>query len=84
MNEYAFLIDEYVSIITYKSGNGDDVTIEHRGFNSVKEATSWMLEKVGYLVLHWGEINENGLKITAEVFSDSFGFSDTYDIRCGC
>lgn len=80
----------FMSIVTYKSSNGDNVRIEHKGFGSVKDATSWMLEKVGYIVLHWGEIDENGLEINAEVCDeggfDSFDFpffSDCYNIRCG-
>lgn len=85
-------MNAFTSRISYRCNNHDVVTIEHAGFSSVKDATSWMLEKVGYLVLHWGEIDENGLEIHAEVLGTHHNgsecefpfFSDVYEFRCGC
>lgn len=84
------MMNTFKSIITYKSNNGDVIKIEHDGFNNVKDATRWMWEKVGYFVLHWGEINENGMIVYADVCTDMAScnsefccFCDSYEIRCG-
>lgn len=82
------MTDKYMSIVTYRTSDGEEVNIKRNGFGSVKDATSWMLGKIGYLVLRWGQIDENGLLIYAEVCDEgglnSIGFTDYYEVNCGC
>lgn len=77
----------YKGLVSYKIEN-EKYTHEHGGFDSVTDATNWVANRLTYFMLHWGEIDENGLIVYAEVCDEgeenSIGFTDMYELRCGC
>lgn len=75
----------YDARIFYPDTDNKDCTINREGFASVKEATAWLAQKLSWIMMHWAEINPNGVTVTAEVFNDEEGiwFSDLYELKCG-
>ena len=77
----------YKGYVSYEIEN-EKHTHERGGFETVADATNWVANGLTYFMLHWGEIDENGLVIWAEVCDEgeenSIRFSDGYELRCGC
>lgn len=73
---------KYKCIITYKA-NGGRLVHERDGFDNVADATKWIAERITYLMLHWADIDENGIIVWGEV-TDGKSFSDGYELHCGC
>lgn len=72
----------YKARIFYVYPKGELNNITKEGFSTVEDATEWLSKKIGYFMLHWAEIDPNGLSIVAEVY-DGITFSDLYTLKCG-
>lgn len=73
---------KYKGIVTYKADGGRCV-YERDGFDNVVDATKWIADRFTYLMLHWADIDENGIIVWGEV-TDGKSFSDGYELHCGC
>lgn len=74
----------YKGCVSYKNSCGHKYTCECSGFETVEDATMWVGEQFAHLMLNWGEIDEEGIVVNAEVCDENGGFSDLYTLRCGC
>lgn len=76
-------METYNARIAYVDTNDHVCSFNSEGFYTVKDATEYIVEKIGWFMLNWAEVNPNGLIVSAEVFNDDDTFSDLYELRCG-
>lgn len=76
-------MDTYNVRISYMDTDDNLCYFMNEGFNAVKDATEWVSDKLGRIMMHWGEVNPNGLIVNAEIFNDEGSFSDLYELKCG-
>ena len=76
-------MDTYIARVMYPLQNGTMGSIRQSGFTTIASATEWVSEKLTWFMMNWGELNPDGMTITAEVYNQSEGFSDMYELKCG-
>lgn len=76
---------KYKGIVTYQANDGRCV-YECNGFDKVADATKWIADRFAYLMLHWADIDENGIIVWGEVtnVTNGISYSDGYELHCGC
>ena len=76
---------KYKCIVTYEA-DGGRLVFERDGFDNVADATKWISDRFTYLMLHWADIDENGIIVWGEVTDGTNGisYSDGYELHCGC
>lgn len=59
--------------------------VRRGGFPDAPEGAAWVVDVFKWYMRNWGDIDENGLTVTAEITYEGWeGFSDMYELRCGC
>ena len=72
----------YVGRVEYPV-NGGTCLYERKDFYNVPAATTWIFECMTDIAQHWGDIEPDGLPISATVSSVNGDYCDCYHLVCG-